>query len=44
MTIAQVIVDVDAKRVDRTFDYRIPHDLLSVVQPGVRVVGSIWTT
>ncbi|PTH73974.1 primosomal protein N' [Staphylococcus agnetis] len=38
MTIAQVIVDVDAKRVDRTFDYRIPHDLLSVVQPGVRVI------
>lgn len=38
MTIAQVIVDVDSKSVDRTFDYRIPNDLLSVIQPGVRVV------
>ncbi|MDT0679763.1 primosomal protein N' [Staphylococcus chromogenes] len=38
MTIAQVIVDIDSKSVDRTFDYRIPKDLQSVVQPGVRVI------
>ncbi|UXR72412.1 primosomal protein N' [Staphylococcus sp. IVB6240] len=36
--IAQVIVDVAAKSVDRTFDYLIPEDLQNVVQPGVRVL------
>ncbi|AVQ32819.1 primosomal protein N' [Staphylococcus muscae] len=36
--IAQVIVDVAAKSVDRTFDYLIPDDLKDVVQPGVRVL------
>lgn len=38
MTIAQVIVDVDSKSVDRTFDYRIPEHLSTVVQPGTRVI------
>ncbi|UXR77578.1 MULTISPECIES: primosomal protein N' [unclassified Staphylococcus] len=36
--IAQVIVDVAAKSVDRTFDYLIPDDLKDVVQSGVRVL------
>lgn len=36
--IAQVIVDVAAKSVDRTFDYIVPEDLLDVIQPGVRVL------
>ncbi|MFO3703323.1 primosomal protein N' [Staphylococcus felis] len=36
--IAQVIVDVDSKSVDKTFDYLIPDQLESIIQPGVRVV------
>lgn len=36
--IAQVIVDVAAKSVDRTFDYLVPEDLQDVIQPGVRVL------
>ncbi|NBK46823.1 primosomal protein N' [Staphylococcus delphini] len=36
--IAQVIVDVASKSVDKTFDYAIPADLENVVQPGVRVI------
>ncbi|WP_261132745.1 primosomal protein N' [Bacillus sp. Marseille-Q3570] len=36
--IAGVIVDVPAIGTDRTFDYRIPDDLESAVQIGIRVV------
>ncbi|MGP4080286.1 primosomal protein N' [Pseudalkalibacillus sp. R45] len=36
--IAGVIVDVPAIGTDRTFDYRIPDDLASAVQIGIRVV------
>lgn len=36
--IAQVIVDVASKSVDKRFDYAIPADLENIVQPGVRVI------
>ena len=36
--IAKVIVDVASKSVDYKFDYIIPEQLESVIQPGVRVV------
>ncbi|QLK85827.1 primosomal protein N' [Staphylococcus sp. 17KM0847] len=36
--IAQVIVDIAAKSVDKTFDYLVPEDLTNVVKPGVRVI------
>ncbi|MBB5172132.1 primosomal protein N' [Texcoconibacillus texcoconensis] len=35
--IANVIVDVPAQQIDRTFDYEIPPRFEQVVQPGVRV-------
>lgn len=36
--IAKVIVDVASKSVDFKFDYLIPERLVSVIQPGIRVV------
>ncbi|ETO56785.1 hypothetical protein A4P30_05755 [Staphylococcus aureus] len=36
--IAKVIVDVASKSVDYKFDYIIPEQLESVIQPGVRVI------
>ncbi|HDH4902665.1 TPA: primosomal protein N' [Staphylococcus argenteus] len=36
--IAKVIVDVASKSVDYKFDYLIPERLVSVIQPGIRVV------
>ncbi|TFE02710.1 primosomal protein N' [Jeotgalibacillus salarius] len=36
--IASVIVDVPAKQIDRTFDYKVPEALTSVVQRGIRVI------
>ncbi|UMT76704.1 primosomal protein N' [Staphylococcus roterodami] len=36
--IAKVIVDVASKSVDYKFDYLIPEGLVSVIQPGIRVV------
>ncbi|HHS2961927.1 TPA: primosomal protein N' [Staphylococcus argenteus] len=36
--IAKVIVDVASKNVDYKFDYLIPERLVSVIQPGIRVV------
>ncbi|MGV3274287.1 primosomal protein N' [Staphylococcus sp. 11261D007BR] len=36
--IAQVIVDVDSKRVDKTFDYIIPQQFKDIIKPGIRVV------
>lgn len=38
MNIARVIVDVPASVVNQTFDYRIPDELRSVVQAGMRVI------
>ena len=35
---AKVIVDVPAKNVDFTFDYKIPERLVPIIQVGVRVV------
>lgn len=35
--IANVIVDIPAKNVDKAFDYKIPEDLESVVKIGIRV-------
>lgn len=35
---ARIVVDVNAKRVDRLFDYEVPEQLKSVVQIGMRVV------
>ena len=36
--IAEVVVDIKNKAVDRLFDYEIPVDLSTVVKPGVRVL------
>lgn len=36
--IASVIVDVPAKQTDRSFDYKIPENLIDVIKPGMRVV------
>jgi primosomal protein N' (replication factor Y) (superfamily II helicase) len=38
MKIASVIVDVPAKQTDRTFDYLIPDDWDTTIQPGMRVI------
>ena len=38
MTVAQVIVDVQAKQTDRPFDYRIPVHLQEVIKQGMRVI------
>ncbi len=35
---AKVIVDVPAAQTDRQFDYKIPKNWESVVQPGMRVI------
>ena len=40
--IAKVIVDVASKSVDYKFDYIIPEQLESVIQPGVRNC-TFWT-
>jgi len=37
MAVAEVVVDVKHKAVDRVFDYKIPDEFLDVVVPGVRV-------
>lgn len=34
---ARVIVDLEPRHLDRTFDYLVPDDLVDVVQPGSRV-------
>ncbi|ERJ13417.1 primosomal protein N' [Haloplasma contractile] len=36
--IAQVVVDVKNKNVNRTFDYEIPEELESIVEKGMRVI------
>ena len=36
--IAEVVVDVKSKTVDKVFDYAVPSLLRSVIQPGMRVV------
>ncbi len=36
--IAQVVVDIASKSVDKTFDYQIPKDLEGTIQPGIRVI------
>jgi len=38
MAIAEVVVDIKNKAVDRVFDYKIPEGLLEIVKPGVRVM------
>lgn len=38
MAVAEVVVDIKNKAVDRVFDYEIPDGLVDVVQPGVRVM------
>ncbi|MCL2559671.1 MAG: primosomal protein N' [Turicibacter sp.] len=38
MAVAEVVVDIKNKAVDRVFDYQIPENLETVVQPGVRVM------
>ena len=38
MTVAQVIVDVQAKQTDRPYDYRIPVHLQEVIKQGMRVI------
>lgn len=35
---ARIVVDVNAKRVDKLFDYSVPEQLETVVQIGMRVV------
>lgn len=35
---AKIVVDVNAKRVDKLFDYAVPEDLASIVKIGMRVV------
>ncbi len=36
--IAEVVVDVKSKTVDKVFDYEVPQNLESIIQPGVRVI------
>ena len=36
--IAEVIVDVTTKAIDRPFDYRVPDRFKDLVKPGMRVV------
>ena len=38
MAIAEVVVDIKNKAVDRVFDYEVPIELIEVIQPGVRVM------
>ena len=35
--IAEVLVDVPAKAVDRTFDYAVPAQLVDIIEIGQRV-------
>ena len=39
MAVAEVVVDVNNKAVDRVFDYEIPDELIGVTNPGVRVLA-----
>lgn len=36
--IAEIIVDIKNKALDRIFDYEVPHALADIIQPGVRVL------
>ena len=38
MAVAEVVVDIKNKAVDRVFDYEIPDGFVEVIQPGVRVM------
>jgi len=38
MAIAEVVVDIKNKAVDRVFDYLIPEELVAIAKPGVRVM------
>jgi len=38
MAIAEVVVDIKNKAVDRVFDYEIPEELVAIAKPGVRVM------
>ncbi|WP_430786037.1 primosomal protein N' [Virgibacillus flavescens] len=38
MSVAKVIVDVPAKQINQTFDYKVPEQLEKVIMPGMRVI------
>ena len=38
MAVAEVVVDIKHKAVDRVFDYEIPEALIKMIVPGVRVI------
>jgi len=38
MTVAQIVVDIKHKAVDKVFDYEVPGGLVEVVSPGARVM------
>ena len=38
MAVAEVVVDIKHKAVDRVFDYSVPDELVDVVSPGMRVM------
>jgi len=38
MAVAEVVVDIKHKAVDRVFDYEVPGALVDVIVPGVRVM------
>lgn len=38
MAVAEVVVDIKHKAVDRVFDYAIPAEFVDITQPGVRVM------
>ena len=40
---ADIIVDISQEKLDRTFQYEIPQNLLGIIKTGTKVISDEWT-